>query len=127
MLLGRSSHVHLLQVVVFGGGSFGTAMATALARQKRDLDVVMLLRDPYVCRDINMKHVNSRYLEARLPGSWLLMHLHITKSPQRPADAFKVAGTQMEYTAACCTYAMPNKVQADRAWLMADVGLCPGL
>ena len=55
----------MLQVVVFGGGSFGTAMATALARQKRSLDVVMLLRDPYVCRDINMKHVNTRYLEAR--------------------------------------------------------------
>lgn len=53
------------KVVVFGGGSFGTAMAVSLARQKRDLNVMMLIRDPYVCRDINKAHVNSRYLQVR--------------------------------------------------------------
>ena len=53
----------LLQVVVFGGGSFGTAMACALARQKGQLNVTLLLRDPYVCKDINERHVNSRYLK----------------------------------------------------------------
>ena len=51
------------KVVVFGGGSFGTAMAVSLARQKKDLSVMMLLRDPYVCKDINSSHINSRYLQ----------------------------------------------------------------
>ena len=53
----------VVQVVVFGGGSFGTAMACALARQKGDLNVMLLLRDPYVCKDINERHVNTRYLK----------------------------------------------------------------
>lgn len=53
------------KVVVFGGGSFGTAVGAALARQKADLDVTLLLRDPYVCQDINMLHCNRRYLEVR--------------------------------------------------------------
>lgn len=52
-------------VAVFGGGSFGTAMAVALARQKADLDVRMLLRDPALCADINSKHENARYLPGR--------------------------------------------------------------
>ena len=33
------------KVAVMGGGSFGTAMATLLARNKADLDVVILLRN----------------------------------------------------------------------------------
>jgi glycerol-3-phosphate dehydrogenase len=49
-------------VVVFGGGSFGTAMGTSLAHKKPSLDVVLLLRDPYMCKDINTRHVNSKYL-----------------------------------------------------------------
>mgnify|MGYP002630783242 CR=1 FL=1 len=53
------------KVAVFGGGSFGTAMAVALARQKADLDVCMLLRDPALCADINSKHENARYLPGR--------------------------------------------------------------
>lgn len=52
-----------MQVVVFGGGSFGTAIACALARQKGQLNVTLLLRDPYVCKDINERHINSRYLK----------------------------------------------------------------
>ncbi len=35
-------------MVVFGGGSFGTAIGCALARQKPDLTVTLLLRDPQV-------------------------------------------------------------------------------
>ena len=54
-----------VKVVVFGGGSFGTAMACALARQKGQLNVTLLLRDPYVCKDINERHVNPRYLKVR--------------------------------------------------------------
>ena len=58
--------VHVLdkteKVVVFGGGSFGTAMGVALARQRSTLNVALLLRDAYVCRDINNTHTNTRYL-----------------------------------------------------------------
>lgn len=50
------------KVVVFGGGSFGTAMGASLAGQKQDLDVVLLLRDPYLCKDINTLHCNTKYL-----------------------------------------------------------------
>lgn len=53
------------KVVVFGGGSFGTAMGSSLARKKADLDVVLLLRDPYLCADINSAHVNTKYLPVR--------------------------------------------------------------
>jgi ribosomal protein L37AE/L43A len=51
------------KIVVFGGGSFGTAMGAALARQKADLEVVLLLRDPYLCKDINQQHCNTKYLK----------------------------------------------------------------
>lgn len=58
--------VHVLdkteKVVVFGGGSFGTAMGVALARQRSTLNVALLLRDAYNCRDINNTHTNTRYL-----------------------------------------------------------------
>lgn len=50
------------KVVVFGGGSFGTAMGTSLAVKKQQLDVVLLLRDPYLCKDINAQHCNTKYL-----------------------------------------------------------------
>ena len=53
------------KVVVFGGGSFGTAMAAALARQRRELSVTMVLRDAAICRDINQQHKNTRYLTVR--------------------------------------------------------------
>jgi len=60
-------------VVVFGGGSFGTAMGTSLAHKKADLDVVLLLRDPYLCHDINSKHINSKYL-AVSPGAEAVLY-----------------------------------------------------
>lgn len=56
------------KVVVFGGGSFGTAMAAALARQRRELSVTMVLRDAAICHDINQQHKNTRYLtDFKLP------------------------------------------------------------
>ena len=62
--------VHVLdkteKVVVFGGGSFGTAMGVALARQRSTLNVALLLRDAYNCRDINSTHTNTRYLPVSL-------------------------------------------------------------
>ena len=71
--VGNRQDVSILEatqkVVIFGGGSFGTAVGAALARQKADLDVTMLLRDPYVCQDINTLHRNRRYLDVRLLSS----------------------------------------------------------
>lgn len=64
----RANEKRLEKIVVFGGGSFGTAIATALARQHPGLQVVLLLRDAYLCRDINEHHCNTRYLpEFALP------------------------------------------------------------
>ena len=50
------------KVVVLGGGSFGTAMGTLLARNKASLDVVLLVRDAGTVTSINEQHVNARYL-----------------------------------------------------------------
>ena len=62
--------VHVLdktqKVVVFGAGSFGTAMGVALARQRSTLGVSLLLRDPCICEDINTLHTNGRYLPVSL-------------------------------------------------------------
>eukprot|EP00898_Chlorokybus_atmophyticus_P006678 jgi/Chlat1/7010/Chrsp56S00526 len=58
------------KVVVFGGGSFGTAMAVMLARNKDTMDVVILLRDEKLCEDINKLHRNTRYLrDHELPSN----------------------------------------------------------
>lgn len=54
---------HTKKVAVLGGGSFGTAMATLLARNKDSLEVVLLLRDPATCASVNERHINERYLK----------------------------------------------------------------
>ncbi|XP_059627889.1 glycerol-3-phosphate dehydrogenase [NAD(+)] 2, chloroplastic [Cornus florida] len=56
------------KVVVLGGGSFGTAMAAHVAGRKAQLEVIMLVRDPQVCRSINESHFNCKYFpEHKLP------------------------------------------------------------
>ncbi|XP_078436203.1 glycerol-3-phosphate dehydrogenase [NAD(+)] 2, chloroplastic-like [Wolffia australiana] len=56
------------KVVVLGGGSFGTAMAAHVARNKAEMEVSMLLRDPDVCKSINETHFNCKYFpEYKLP------------------------------------------------------------
>ena len=50
------------KVAVLGGGCFGTAMATLLARNKATLDVVLLVRDAATVQAINERHCNERYL-----------------------------------------------------------------
>jgi len=50
------------KVTVLGGGSFGTAMATLLARNKPTMDVVLLVRDAATVAAINERHCNERYL-----------------------------------------------------------------
>ncbi len=64
--MGLLDNLCFAQVVVFGGGSFGTAMAVALARQREEIEVAMVLRDPYLCKDINELHCNTRYLKVRV-------------------------------------------------------------
>ncbi|GMH40060.1 hypothetical protein BSKO_07964 [Bryopsis sp. KO-2023] len=65
---GKNEVSDVNKIAVLGGGSFGTAVGTALARQSQELDVVMLLRDADLVEDINNRHCNTRYLEDfRLP------------------------------------------------------------
>ena len=49
------------KVVVLGGGSFGTAMAVLLARNKAEMNVTLLLRDQHICQSINDHHTNLKY------------------------------------------------------------------
>eukprot|EP01018_Ginkgo_biloba_P004504 Gb_40053 [translate_table: standard] len=46
------------KVVVLGGGSFGTAMAALVAKNKADMEVSMLIRDADICQSINESHLN---------------------------------------------------------------------
>lgn len=62
---GRGELERINKVSVLGGGSFGTAMGTALARQREDLEVVMLLRDENLVQDINNHQDNTKYLKVR--------------------------------------------------------------
>lgn len=97
-----------LQVAVFGGGSFATAMGAALARQKHDLKVHMLLRAQEQCEHINDSHENSRYL----PGVTLPENLS--------------ASTDIESVLADAQYvihALP--VQASRAFLASIKDILP--
>ncbi|MBY0313283.1 MAG: hypothetical protein K2W85_14535 [Phycisphaerales bacterium] len=48
-----------LHVVVFGGGSWGTTVASIAARRAPTLQWV---RSPETCENINADHRNSRYL-----------------------------------------------------------------
>lgn len=50
------------KVTIMGGGSFGTAMGTLLARNKSDLDVVLLLRNEQEAETINATNRNAKYL-----------------------------------------------------------------
>lgn len=59
----KNSHALLStrKVVVLGGGSFGTAMAVILARNKPEMEVMLLIRDTFVCKSINEQHMNVKY------------------------------------------------------------------
>ena len=52
-------------VVVTGGGSFGTALGSALACSRKNIEIVMLVRDPKVAESINSRHRHSKYLTVR--------------------------------------------------------------
>uniref|UniRef100_A0A6L2MN96 Glycerol-3-phosphate dehydrogenase [NAD(+)] 2, chloroplastic isoform X1 n=1 Tax=Tanacetum cinerariifolium TaxID=118510 RepID=A0A6L2MN96_TANCI len=71
----------VLMVVVLGGGSFGTAMASH-----------MRVRDPQICQSINEKHFNGKYFpDHKLPDNIIAT-----------ADA-KTAFTGADY----CLHAVP--------------------
>ncbi|KAI3762524.1 hypothetical protein L1987_52954 [Smallanthus sonchifolius] len=56
------------KVVVLGGGSFGTAMASLVAGRKEQMEVNMLVRDPQICQSINKDHSNCKYFpDHKLP------------------------------------------------------------
>mmetsp|Transcript_20182 Transcript_20182/g.32056 ORF Transcript_20182/g.32056 Transcript_20182/m.32056 type:complete len:404 (+) Transcript_20182:28-1239(+) len=48
----------VLNVTVFGGGSFGTALAVVAAR--RGHNVIILVRDKEQCKSINEQHINPK-------------------------------------------------------------------
>ncbi|GJR79119.1 glycerol-3-phosphate dehydrogenase [NAD(+)] 2, chloroplastic [Tanacetum coccineum] len=63
-------HTSLDMVVVLGGGSFGTAMASHVAGRKAQMEVNMLVRDPQICQSINEKHFNGKYFpDHKLPDN----------------------------------------------------------
>ena len=93
------------KVAVMGGGSFGTAMATLLARNKADLDVVILVRSEADAESINEDHKNAKYLPKyelptnirattdpahALPGSDFIVHA----VPVQSSKAFLAGGKQ---------------------------------
>lgn len=86
------------KVVVCGGGSFGTAMATVLANN--GYPVSLLVRKSWVCDEINHEHRNPKYL------SEYLLPSKITATTS-PVDAFK--------DAKLCIHAIP--VQATRDFI----------
>ena len=65
------------KVAVMGGGSFGTAMATLLARNKDTLDVVILVRSQADADAINDTHRN-----AEVPPS-TSSQIHATVDPAK--------------------------------------------
>ncbi|KAL3682526.1 hypothetical protein R1sor_000548 [Riccia sorocarpa] len=85
------------KITILGGGSFGTAMAVLLARNKAEMEVILLLRDAVVCDSINQSHRNSKYF----PRHKLPVNVKATTDP-------KAALEGAEY----CIHAVPVQSSA---------------
>jgi glycerol-3-phosphate dehydrogenase (NAD+) len=96
------------KIVVFGGGSFGTALGAALANQKDTMEVVLLLRDVGLCEDINLRRRNTRYL----PDYELPSNIRATTDAKEA-----ILGAQF------AVHAVP--VQSTRAFLISIKDLLP--
>eukprot|EP00899_Mesostigma_viride_P007217 jgi/Mesvir1/16497/Mv10050-RA.1 len=96
------------KMVIFGGGSFGTAIATLLARNKPDMDVVILMRNQEVADDININHKNSRYF----PSSELPHNVRATTDAAEALDGAQYV-----------VHSVP--VQASRKFLQSIAHLVP--
>lgn len=92
--------VKTTKIAVFGGGSFGTAMGVMLARNKADMDVILLLRNPTVCDEINNHQTNKKFF----PNHVLPANVRATTDPREALD-----GAQY------CIHAVP--VQASTEFL----------
>jgi glycerol-3-phosphate dehydrogenase (NAD+) len=62
-------------------------MGVALSRQNPGLEIVLLLRDPYLCKDINEMHRNTRYL----PGYELPLKVTATTSAKEALNGAQYA------------------------------------
>lgn len=88
-------------------------MGCALARQKSQLNVTLLLRDPYVCRDINERHVNTRYLKVSVYIPMLL----IQHAAQQPSSGNKLlyCGMHPHSDLLCRTMCFPRMLWQQQA------------
>lgn len=76
-----------LQVGLLGGGSWGTTVASLVAR---NTDITMWARDPETVKEINTKHTNEKYLPgAKLPHN-VKAKKHIKKVAEK-ADVLVMA------------------------------------
>ena len=65
---GRKVLASEIRVAVYGGGSFGTAMACVLGR--KGISATLVVRRPEVVEQINTKHINPYYQsDLKLPES----------------------------------------------------------
>lgn len=60
----ESTENYIMKIVIFGGGSFGTALAGQLAENPKN-KITILLRDKQVRDAINEHHVNTQYFPGR--------------------------------------------------------------
>jgi glycerol-3-phosphate dehydrogenase (NAD(P)+) len=107
-----------LDILVVGGGTFGTALASILATMKRRIK--LWARRPEQVEEINSQHTNSRYL----PGIELPINLRATSDleeaiPQAPVILVVVPSKSFRQVAR----QVGNSVQGDQILVHATKGI----
>ena len=69
------------KIAVIGGGSWGTALATILAKNNYDVDIY--IRENYLIEDINQKHINTDYF----PDIKLADNINATSDLQKVVES----------------------------------------